>query len=98
MRYQLLFAPLVLAIVFGCASATTGTAPCPGQFGAECGADKPVCADGLECFGVCTFECGYKYSAAGEYGFDQESVDLCTEHSGRCQQYDTGVQINVCVP
>ena len=41
--------------------------PLPNRFGEACGVDAGPCATGLECFGVCTFECGEKYPA-GRFG------------------------------
>ncbi len=80
--------------------------PEPGQFGAACGigadgSDAGACALGLECFGVCTFECGQKYyqpQADGphQYGLDRASVDRCAERGGACSGYAPGVDINIC--
>src|SRR4051812_14792326 len=97
---------LILALVVlltGCATYTPDLleGPLPGQFGAPCGInasgfDSGDCSPGLECFGVCTFECGQKYSADGEYGLDVASVDRCAALGGSCQGYAPGVDINVC--
>jgi|SRR6188768_501304 len=65
-----------------------------------CGFDKPQCGTRLECFGVCTFECGQKYfeqaDGSYEYGLDQSTVDRCTALGGTCERYAPEVHINVC--
>jgi hypothetical protein len=93
----------VLALSLGACAARVeqDASPSPGTFGAPCGfdstgIDRGQCNTGLECFGVCTFECGEKYSAAGDYGLDVASVDRCASHGGTCEQYAPTVQINVC--
>ncbi|HET7545478.1 MAG TPA: hypothetical protein VFK05_36675 [Polyangiaceae bacterium] len=68
----------------GAADAQHG-APGPGEFGAACGFDKPECAAGLECFGVCTVNCE-----------SPEGIAECTAREGTCEQYAPSVQINFC--
>jgi hypothetical protein len=88
---------LIVVNLNGCAAQTAPVGT--GNQGDPCGVDLPACGNGLECFGVCTFECGEKYTqqASGEYvyGTDAASVDRCTELNGTCND-SLGVGINIC--
>ncbi len=63
------------------------------------GKDLGQCSNDLECFGVCTFECGEKYTQqpSGEYRYqlDTASVDRCAALGGTCGD-SLHVGINVC--
>lgn len=91
---------LTLVLCAGCGpeSSDAQTAPRGVQW-ATCGVNLQ-CGTGLECFGVCTFECGQKYfqqpDASYEYGLDVASVDRCAALGGTCEGYAPGVDINVC--
>ncbi len=63
------------------------------------GVDAGQCTAGLECFGVCTFECGAKYTLQSDgtyiYMVDPLSSDLCSQRGGSCKD-SLGVGINIC--
>jgi len=94
---------VLLALVCGlqgCGNATEGApAPGDGKQWDPCGFDEPQCGAGLECFGVCSFECGEKYfeqpDRSTAYGLDVASVERCAAIGGKCSALD-GVPINVC--
>jgi hypothetical protein len=91
---------LACALLQGCGSASDGASgPASGKQRDACGYDKPQCGKDLECFGVCTFECGEKYFQQPDgsyvYGLDVTSVERCAAIAGKCTPLD-GVQINVC--
>jgi len=91
---------LVCVVLLGCGGAATDgqSPPAAGEQWAPCGVNMQ-CNSGLECFGLCSFECGEKYfeqpDGSIEYGLDVASVDRCTAIGGECRQLD-GVPINVC--
>jgi len=92
-----LSAVLVCVMLLGCGGAATDggqSTPAAGEQWAPCGVNMQ-CSGGLECFGVCSFECGEKYNEAGDYGVDVASVERCTATGGTCSAL-AGVQINIC--
>src|SRR4051812_39022634 len=96
-----LIGALVALAMVGCSGqvSQSGQPDAPsatGSLNTSCGVANG-CAKGLECLNeLCTFECGYKYSTEGDYGFDQASADQCINLGGSCQELQ-GVSINRCV-